>query len=362
MNVKVVLKGSEDRCYEVHCSAGLRHFFVEQIEKIHPGKRLFCIWDERVYKTWKDSSLGELENLTWRSSEERKNLSTVETLGRKLVKRGLDRGSVLIAVGGGVTGDVVGFLASIYMRGIPVVQIPTTLVAQVDSSVGGKTGVDLPEGKNLLGTFHQPSWVGIDPEFLTTLPDNFFYQGMAEVIKTAWLGDEELVEMLRNQHDQIKARQLKVLEEIVYKCVSVKARIVMADERESNVRRVLNLGHTFGHAVEQASNYSIPHGYAVAIGMRCAGLLSLELGKMSPEDFATLEWLLKIYNLPVQIPEELSITKILSGFYSDKKKRGSDLIFILPERPGRTSIYTTKDLKLVEKALKKAYPKFQSGK
>ncbi|MCX7822469.1 MAG: 3-dehydroquinate synthase [Syntrophobacterales bacterium] len=352
--IKVELSRSESYSYEIWCELGLRKKVRERLKEIAPGRRLFWIFDREVVKRWgEDFDLGPQELIVWEAREDRKNLASIEKLARELISLGADRLSLLVSVGGGVTGDVVGFLASIYMRGIPFVQVPTTLVAQVDSSIGGKTGVDLPDGKNLIGTFHQPMWVAIDPEFITSLPQNIMAQGMAEVIKTAWIGDEGLVEMLESQHDSIKAMELKVISYVVGRCAEIKASIVMQDERESDIRRILNLGHTFGHAIERASNYSISHGEAVAMGCICAAKLSFLLGKISEENLFRMVSLFTKYNLPVEIPPTLDTDDIIRSFYADKKKRDKMLVFVLPLTPGKVELYITDDLSIVKEAVSK---------
>lgn len=352
MKIYVNLRRPESYSYEIWCECGLRKDLTRIIEEFAPGRRRFWICDREVVERWGQDFSPEKDDLiVWEAKETAKNLATVEKLASELVVRGADRSSLLVAVGGGVTGDVVGFLASIYMRGIPFVQVPTTLVAQVDSSIGGKTGVDLAEGKNLIGAFHQPLWVAIDPQFLTTLPEHIMAQGMAEVIKTAWIGDPRLVEILESSSAEIKARKLDVLTEVVSRCARVKADIVMKDETEGGLRRVLNLGHTFGHAIEKASNYSISHGEAVAIGCACAARLSLALGKIDEKILLRLLSLLEQYNLPVLIPSELKTDEIISAFYSDKKKKDKTITFVLPLEPGRVELFKTEDLSQIKSIL-----------
>ncbi|SFM45582.1 3-dehydroquinate synthase [Thermodesulforhabdus norvegica] len=354
MKLNVVLSGGESRSYEVMCESGLHRRLDRIIKDLSRGRRVFCVWDRFVHGLWGHRCLTATESIVWDASEQNKKLSAVEELARELVRRGADRHSLLVAVGGGVTGDVVGFLASIYMRGIPVVQIPTTLVAQVDSSVGGKTGVDLPEGKNLLGTFHQPLWVGIDPDFLQTLSEENFREGMAEVIKTAWIGDADLVRFLLDNSDDILRRRADVMAHVVFRCVEIKAGIVMEDEKEGGVRKVLNLGHTFGHAVERISNYTINHGHAVAMGLICAGILGRQLGYLDREHLNMLKDLLSAYGLPTGLPSEYSPDKMMSVFQADKKKVGNSLVFVIPGPPGKVIWKTIEDKKLIDEVIRLA--------
>ncbi len=354
MEVRVTIKSFEDKSYTIYIRSGIRARLEDYIAHMASGRSVFCIWDERVYRKWGESCLKQFHTITWQAEEPSKRLSAIEFLAGKLLEMGADRSSLLVAVGGGVTGDVVGFLASIFMRGITVVQVPTTLVAQVDSSIGGKTGVDLQEGKNLLGSFHQPAAVYSDPEFLTTLEDSIFCQGMAEVIKTAWIGDAELIDFIENNMANIKNRRSDALEEVIFRCARVKAQVVMADEKEGNLRRILNFGHTFGHALEQLSGFTLPHGEAVGIGMRCALILGTLLGRTFHEDVYRLENLLRAFNLPTNIPANFSTEEILKAFFSDKKKKAGELTFVIADKPGKTSFFSTRDLEIVAEAIEKA--------
>jgi len=267
----------------------------------------------------------------------------VEYLARRLVSAGADRDSALVAVGGGVTGDVTGFTASIYMRGIPHFQIPTTLLAQVDSSVGGKTGVDLPDGKNLLGTFHQPRQVYIDPRFLRTLPEEELRQGMAEVIKSAMIGDEVLWRFVESHSPAVMNRDEEALLRIISASCLLKTRIVESDEKESGRRRVLNLGHTVGHALEKLTSFSLKHGDCVAVGMIAASVLARRLGKMQPADVERLLCLCETWDMPTRIPSHIRADAIIETIRADKKRIGDKLHFILPVRIGEVIEHTDID-------------------
>lgn len=302
------------------------------------GKRVaYWMWDERVWGLWHERLAGlgwpTMESgrvILFAASEASKRIAAVEDLARRLVQQGADRQSVLVAVGGGVTGDVVGFLASVYMRGIPHFQVPTTLLAQVDSSIGGKTGVDLPEGKNLLGSFHQPEVIRMYPELLETLPPEEFRQGMAEVIKTAMIGDRALWNDLEEHSEAIRRRDRDALLRIIGASCAVKAGVVAADEKELGYRRVLNLGHTVGHAVEKVSDYRIRHGDAVAMGLAAAARLAAQMGKLSREDLHRMERLCTAWDLPVRIPPSFPPEPLLAAIQSDKKRMRGTLHFILP--------------------------------
>ncbi len=308
--------------------------------------RVHWIWDQAVQRLWRER-LEEADGcrvlreagarsplLTFAAGEENKRLATVEDLARRLVRRGADRGSLLVAVGGGVTGDLVGFLASIYMRGIPCAQVPTTLLSQVDSSIGGKTGVDLPEGKNLLGAFHQPQLVWIRPAFLQTLPPFQFRQGMAEVIKTALLGDPALWQLLEERGAAIRAGDREARRRMITACCRVKIAVVEADEREGGLRRTLNLGHTVGHALERLSGYRLGHGDAVALGMLAIATWSSRLGIAASRLPHRLRQMLEFWELPVKIPGAFAAEEIVSAFKVDKKRVADRLHFILPVEIG----------------------------
>ena len=270
--------------------------------------------------------------ITMPAGEQHKTLETVNLIYGQLLTAGLDRQSTIIALGGGVVGDVAGFVAATFMRGVNFIQVPTTLLAMVDASVGGKTGVDLPEGKNLVGAFKQPQSVLVDLLTLSTLPDAEFSSGMAEVVKSGLIADPHLFELVENKADQLMSRSeadLNLLGEIVSRSVEVKRKIVEADPFEIGRRAVLNLGHTFGHAVEQVSGYGIRHGEAVAMGLVAAAHLSAVLGHCSPTLESRIEGVLYRVNLPTKIPSEFKAEEIFTAMASDKKKATGRLRFIL---------------------------------
>jgi len=233
----------------------------------------------------------------------------------------------------------VGFLAAILLRGIPHIQVPTTLLAQVDSSVGGKTGVDLEQGKNLLGAFHQPQLIWMNLQFLETLPPEEFRQGMAEVIKTAMLGDANLWRYLEAHPGELRHREREALCQVVSACCRLKAEVVQLDEKEAGHRRILNLGHTVGHALERLSNYQIRHGDAVAIGLVAAANLAVSLGNLTEESLTRLETLCRTWELPVRIPPGFSPAALLRAMQTDKKHIRGRLHFILPVQIGRVMDY-----------------------
>ena len=259
--------------------------------------------------------------------------------------------SLVVAVGGGVVGDVAGFAASAYLRGVKLVHVPTTLVAQVDSSIGGKTGVNLPEGKNLIGAFYPPQLVLTDPQLLRTLSDREFRGGLAEVIKHAVIADAPMFAMLEKDMEKILRRDRQALGFLIPRNVQIKARIVSRDERESGFREVLNFGHTFAHALESVTKYRrYQHGEAVAWGMMAAAFLGHELGLTPADDVSRIVGLIRrLGSLPAW--PRVPVTTLLDAMGSDKKVRGGVLRFVLSPRIGKARTYDTVPLHVVERVL-----------
>ncbi len=266
--------------------------------------------------------------------EANKTLETVSGLYERLVAAGLDRRSPVIALGGGVVGDVAGFAAATYLRGVPFVQIPTSLLAMVDASVGGKTGVDLPQGKNLVGAFKQPALVVIDPAVLSTLPSAEFRSGLAEVVKHGMIGAPALFEALEDR----EGTSPPALAELIADAVRVKVAVVEEDPFESGRRAVLNLGHTFGHAIESVSGYRVRHGEGVAIGLAAATRLAARLGLCDPALVARVEGLLARLELPTRAPG-MAPEQIVAAMATDKKRNGSRLRFVLPRSLGDVDVF-----------------------
>jgi 3-dehydroquinate synthase len=272
-------------------------------------------------------------------AEAAKNLRTVEEIARKLVKAGADRKALLIAVGGGVVGDVAGFVAASYLRGVALVQVPTTVVAQVDSAVGGKTGVNLPEGKNLVGAFYPPRLVLVDPEVLRTLPEREFRCGLAEVIKYGVIADAKLFRFLEENMARILKRDASALGRVIRRSIEIKARVVSRDERESGLREILNFGHTFGHALESATHYRrFRHGEAVALGMMCAALLGYELLETPADQVSRMVALIRQIG-PFPAWPKIPAARLLKAMGSDKKAKAGKPRFVLTPRLGRASSY-----------------------
>ena len=257
--------------------------------------------------------------------EVNKRLTHVEALAEELVEHGADRNSLIVGVGGGIVTDMAGFLAAIFMRGIRVLQIPTTLLAQVDAAVGGKTGVNLASGKNLIGSFHQPVAVLIDPEALASLPMREYRAGLYEVIKCAIIRDAELFRMLELRSDQVLSQEPGALDALIAAAVCIKAEVVSADEKEGDLRRILNFGHTVGHAIEAETGYSrFLHGEAVGWGMLAAIRLAESIGVLDSRESAAMRELIRLYG-PLPAAADLDPDRLLARLASDKKTLRSGL-------------------------------------
>ncbi len=271
--------------------------------------------------------------------EQYKNMESVGKIYEAMLQMRLDRKTALVALGGGVIGDITGFAASTYMRGVDFIQVPTTLLAQVDSSVGGKTGVNHSLGKNMIGTFWQPRLVWIDTDTLATLPRREFLAGMAEVIKYGVIWDADFFDFLVAHRDRILALDGPALMHLIGRSCEIKAEVVSRDERESGLRAILNYGHTIGHAVETVTEYrSFLHGEAVAIGMYLEARLSAALGIIGGGEAEKIRNLIELYGLPCELPGGTDIGALLSSMQLDKKTISGELRFILPERIGSVTI------------------------
>jgi 3-dehydroquinate synthase len=298
------------------------------------------LYAKKLYENLKKNQI-KAEIFSFPAGEASKNIDTVISLARALIQKNFDRKDIIIALGGGVVGDVAGFLASIYLRGIPYIQIPTTLLAQVDSSVGGKTGVDLPEGKNLIGTFYQPAKVYIDPLVLKSLPIEEIKNGLAEVIKYGCILKRRLFSFLSKKGKKLYNFNSQDLEYIIFESISAKACVVSKDEKEKDLRRILNFGHTIGHAIETELNYNIPHGLAVAVGMVIEAKISEILGIAEESVSEPLIKLLKS-DMPYEISHlssNLDPSKLISHFSKDKKVWKGKLTMVFLKKIGKAQFY-----------------------
>lgn len=292
------------------------------------------------------------------AGEQQKTIQTKIDIENFMFENKFGRDSVILALGGGVVGDLSGFTASTFNRGIPYIQIPTTILAQVDSSIGGKTAVDVPYGKNLIGTFYQPKAVFIDPMVLNTLPIEEFYAGLAEVIKHAVIQDKEHFSQLIDLNDKILKKDPETLANVIERNCGIKQRVVEQDEKEGNLRRILNFGHTIGHAIEQLMDFSLLHGECVAIGMLIEAEISKEMGYLKDNDVKDIQNLIESYRLPITIPNNLKAEDIYNSTLLDKKAIQNEPIYAIPDNIGsmlnKNDSYGTKvDKKIVIKAIQK---------
>ncbi len=306
-------------------------------------------WEKELLESLKKAEI-KFHVLEMRDGERHKNISTVEDLAAQMVKLGADRGSFVIALGGGVVGDVSGMLASIYMRGIHYVQLPTTFLAQVDASVGGKTGVNLASGKNLLGTFHQPRLVLADTATLATLPEREYRSGLYEALKCGVIRNAAIFDFMEKERERVLTRDPEALEWLITECIRVKAEVVEADERENDLRRILNFGHTIGHALEAETSYRyFLHGEAVAWGMVAAAMIAAAMQKTSP---ATAQRIISSVLAYAPLPKvEVRSKNIARRILSDKKTTNGVAHFVLPSEIGKVQISSDVPQKAVLQAV-----------
>lgn len=328
-----------ERSYEVLVESGVLNRTGEYAGSLFPGRKTAVITDRTVGALHGKTLIDSLDRAgipatfhTVPAGESSKSMNQAAELCSELAAAGHDRRSYIIALGGGVVGDLAGFVAAIFYRGIPFVQIPTTIVAQVDSSVGGKTGVNLPEGKNLLGSFHQPTLVLVDPATLTTLPDREFREGFAEVIKHAAIRDATMLEDIA----ALDPTDRDVPADLIARNIAIKARIVESDEQETKeIRALLNFGHTIGHGIEAALPYGeMLHGEAISLGLRAALHLSETHAGLSSADSRKILSLLHRFQLPLQLDDRISDEAILEKLGRDKKFEAGQIRFVLIRRPG----------------------------
>ena len=333
--------------YDVHVSNGALETIGYLCSSVRLHGKAAIISDSNVAPLYAERVLHSLEESgystslhTFPAGEASKNLSTIEALAGEMVAAGHDRTSFIVALGGGVVGDMAGFLASIYYRGIPFVQIPTSVMAQVDSSVGGKTAVDIASGKNLIGAFHQPRLVLIDPTTLTTLSPRLIREGMAEMVKHAAIRKPGMLHILRELADEIdlgfSLQTIERLPDIIAGNIAIKARIVEEDEKETlGIRAFLNLGHTIGHGIEAALPYGeLLHGEAVSLGLRAALYLSRQYAGLSAADERDLLETLQALELPLTLPDGVDIDRALALTASDKKFQNGSIRFVLLKQLG----------------------------
>jgi 3-dehydroquinate synthase len=346
--------------YAVVYGRGLLRRAATEIRALGENTGVYLLTSSRVARRWRRPiesvlrSANLRETIVFDDREVSKNMTTVDRLCRQLVRAGVERRAIIVAVGGGVVGDVCGFVAASYLRGVRLVHVPTTLVAQVDSAIGGKTGVNLPEGKNLVGAFYPPRLVLADPATLATLPPREFRSGIYEVVKYGAIGDPRLFSFLEKYIEQLARRDAAALDFVIPRCIRAKASVVGRDERESGLREILNYGHTFAHAFETATAYRrYLHGEAVGWGMIAAARLAERTGMLAPAEALRIERLVRRVGPLPALPAaassaSASLVRIMG---SDKKTRGGQLRFVLADSIGHAQTVPGIPIRVVQSVL-----------
>ncbi len=341
MTIRVPLVEQRDASYDILIAPGL----IQQLDKILPqycpAAAYALITDSHVGKLYGEDLVTRLSAIGYRAEvfafpagESNKTRETWAAISDQMLAAHLGRDCAVIAMGGGVVNDVGGFVAATYLRGVPLVQVPTTLLAMIDSSIGGKTGVDVPAGKNLLGAFHQPRVVVADPELLGSLSSVQLAAGLAEAVKHGAIADAEYFAFLEQEYAAIFAKHAPALERVVRRSVEIKAEVVAQDEREKGKRAILNFGHTVGHAIEATSKYEVLHGEAVAIGMVYEGRLAESLGIAAAGTAGRIKAVLERLHLPVERPDASRVDELIAAMRNDKKVRAGEIRFALPRAIG----------------------------
>lgn len=333
----------EDRSYDIFIGNELGTFIEEWLLRVYAEKRVYVVVDKRVYDIYEkdiekifSNTLYELFPLE--VSEETKNQNSIQRIYEFLLEKECDRESLIVSFGGGVTGDIVGFSAATFMRGVDYIQVPTTLLAQVDSSVGGKTGINFRDAKNVIGAFYQPRAVFIDNKYLATLDDRNFMAGLAEILKVGFIGDSEIIEMIKGKTIADIRSFESVLVDLVARSLQFKADIVGADERESGLRRILNFGHTVGHAIEEATSYQrFLHGEAIAAGMALEAQISLIVGACSEETRNIVISVMEDLGYEI-LPEKVDYSKVFSLIVRDKKRTLHNIVAPVLNAIGRCEL------------------------
>jgi 3-dehydroquinate synthase len=340
-NLRVNLKKTEDKSYDIIIEDGLLRYIPAKIKEAALGHKFAIVTDSNVEKLYGEKLCREFDKLdlenkiiSFQAGEQNKSREVKAWIEDKMLEDKFGRDSAVIALGGGVVGDIAGYVAASYTRGLPYVQIPTTLVACVDSSIGGKTAVDTPHGKNLIGAFHQPWAVFIDVSTLLTLNEKEIREGLAEVIKYGVISDSDLFSFLEENMDHIFSYDKEALTHIITRGCEIKAEVVEKDERESNLRKILNFGHTIGHAVENLSDYTISHGEAISIGMVVEGKIAVKMNLWNQADLNKLVRLIQKAGLPTTVPDYMSAGDIIDTMKLDKKSRGGSIEMVLPDKIG----------------------------
>lgn len=337
MTIRVPLREKRDASYDILIGAGLSGQLATIAREYAPAIRYAVITDSHVAKIYGEPlvrSLGEAQLFAFPAGEWNKTRETWATLSDQMLAAHFGRDSAVIALGGGVVNDVGGFVAATYLRGVPLVQVPTTLLAMIDSSIGGKTGVDVPAGKNLLGAFHQPRVVVADPDLLGSLSSAQLAAGLAEAVKHGVIADADYFGFLETEYAAIFAKHAPALERLVRRSVEIKAAVVAQDEREQGRRAILNFGHTVGHAIEATSRYEVLHGEAVAIGMVYEARLAESLGIAAAGTARRITTVLERLHLPIERPDGSQVDDLIAAMRADKKVRAGEIRLALPSAIG----------------------------
>lgn len=358
MNRRVDVKKNGEHCYDIVIGQGFDRI-KEELEALGiKGIKLCIVTDSNVgpiYAAQLKEILEQTGNsvyvFTIPAGEANKNLDVVETVYTYLIEQHFERRDMIVALGGGVVGDLAGFTAATYLRGIDFIQVPTSLLAQVDSSIGGKTGVDFSKYKNMVGAFHMPRLVYINIDTLSTLSTRLFNSGFGEIIKHGLIKNREYFDYLNTNYEHIKALEPEYITEVVYQSCLIKADVVDRDPTEKGERALLNFGHTLGHAVEKLMNFSLYHGECVGLGMICASYISKERGCITDEEYTAIRNMLKKYGFPTRV-EGLDIFSILEVSKSDKKMENGVVKFILLKQLGEAVIDKTVTYDEMTQALK----------
>ncbi len=344
--------------YDIFIGQGEIDRLGERLETVDFKGKVAVVTNPKIEKLYGSRVKKSLQKSGYRplvlqipAGERYKTLKQIGRVYDGLIENRFERKDLVIALGGGVIGDMAGFAAATFLRGIPFVQCPTSVVAQVDASIGGKTGVDHARGKNLIGAFHQPRFVSTDPAVLGTLPKREYISGLAEVVKYGVIADETFFQYLEQNSREIRALKIEKVSDCIERSSAIKAAIVQSDERESGLRKILNYGHTIGHAVETLTGYrSVRHGEGVAMGMIAASRLAVEMGVLHPHDVDRQTALLKDFGLPVKLPD-LDPADILNVMAGDKKVMGGEIYFVLPKKIGSVEMMKV-DKKVLRRFLK----------
>jgi 3-dehydroquinate synthase len=352
---RITVRSSAGR-YTIVCGTGVLESATKEIARLGKFSSVHIVssptvWRAMAKRVGRGAGTKAAMVHLMNDAETKKDLRTVEGVCRALVQSGADRKSLVVAVGGGVVGDVAGFIAASYLRGVALVHIPTTLVSQVDSSIGGKTGVNLPDGKNLVGAFYPPKLILTDPTALRTLPDREFRGGLAEVIKHSVIADGKMFEYLEQNMGKILGRDAAALEYLIPRNAAIKAKVVTKDERESGLREILNFGHTFAHALESTTKYRVyQHGEAVAWGMMAAALLAHEIGVCEADHVSRIVALIRRIG-PFPAWPDVGTKALIEAMVSDKKTLRGKLRFVLSPRMGKAGSYENVPLPAVKSVL-----------